>query len=393
MCRRDLVTQLPDGLDGQGGGGVRVDHRGLPDHARIAVERRANGQLAHADERPVQRGALRRQIADPLGGQAARADGARDLHGVPRRKVGDQPGIDHVGVDAARCAGHHAVDDLRGVFGGLAGQVERLAGEQAAPGGVVVVDVLRADPEVVADRDAQPVDLRVVVQVPGHVLRGVLAGLGREVAEPPVHVHPHPPAQLEVLVEQGVEPRIERLPPMLEPQQPGLVIDPGAGVVDLLVRDAEQRGQVVHGPEDRVAEPGDVQVGGDRAEVGDVHRHRIRVVEQPRVRADLAHVGRDPVQHRERAQRAEDPADAERVRDGLPQAVLRRDLEVPHGRRVHADLDRVDHEVGAGQSRAPIQVGGDPRRRVQLRGGPAGDQLRRLEAFGVDVVQGQGDAT
>jgi hypothetical protein len=138
-----------------------------------------------------------------------------------------------------------------------------------------------------------------------------------------------------------------------------------------------------------VAEPDHLELRRDGREVADVHRHRVGVVEQPGVRAQLTDVRGDARQHREGTQRAEDAADADGVRDGLAQPVLRRDLEVAHGRRVHPDLDRVDHEVGAVEHRPPVQAGGHHRIRAELLRDPPGDRLRRLQPFRVDVVQGQ----
>ena len=66
--------------------------------------------------------------------------------------------------------------------------------------------------------------------------------------------------------------------------------------------------------------------------------------------------------HRDRAQAAHDPADAERVGDRLAQAVLLRHLEVGDGARlVAADLDHVDRVVGAVERGAPVGGGGDLR--------------------------------
>ena len=70
---------------------------------------------------------------------------------------------------------------------------------------------------------------------------------------------------------------------------------------------------------------------------------------------------------------------------------LGRDLEVAHGGRVHADLDRVDDEVGAVQRGPPVEAGGDRRGGAELVGGAPGDRLGRLQPLGVDVVQRQRD--
>ena len=59
-----------------------------------------------------------------------------------------------------------------------------------------LAQVLLGPGQVVADEDAELLDLVVVAHEPRHVLGGVLAGLGREVAEPAVDLHPDPPLQL-----------------------------------------------------------------------------------------------------------------------------------------------------------------------------------------------------
>jgi hypothetical protein len=142
-----------------------------------------------------------------------------------------------------------------------------------------------------------------------------------------------------------------------------------------------------------VAQPDDLEVRRDRGEVPDVHGHRVGVVEQPGLRADLPHVVRDAAQYRERAQRPEDPADAHRVADCLTQAVPCGDLEVAHGGRVHADLDRVDDVVRAVQRGPPVEAGPDPRRRVQLPRGVPGDGLGGGQPLRIDVVQRERDVT
>ena len=78
------------------------------------------------------------------------------------------------------------------------------------------------------------------------------------------------------------------------------------------------------------------------------HRHGVGVVEEPGVRADFLHVPGEVQHHRDGAQRPEHAADAQRVRDGLLEAVLLRDLEVGDGAGlVAAHLDGVDHVVRA----------------------------------------------
>jgi hypothetical protein len=51
--------------------------------------------------------------------------------------------------------------------------------------------------------------------------------------------------------------------------------------------------------------------------------------------------------YRDRAQGAEDPADAMGVPDGLAQTVPARDVEVNQCRLVTADLDHIDHVISS----------------------------------------------
>ena len=73
-----------------------------------------------------------------------------------------------------------------------------------------LLEVLLAAADVLADRDAVALELVVVAHEPGHVLGGVLARLGREVAEPPVERDAHAALELGVGGDPLVEPRVER---------------------------------------------------------------------------------------------------------------------------------------------------------------------------------------
>ena len=174
-----------------------------------------------------------------------------------------------------------------------------------------------ADGDVLADVDPQPVDLVGIVQIPRHVLAAVLAGLGRVVAQPPVHVDPHPPAQFRIGGDALVQQRVEVLAAALPAQHPRLVVDARRPVGHLVVGHVDQLAQPDHRPVHRVAQPEHLQLRRDAVQVGDVHRHRVGVVEQPRVGADLCHVAGDAGQHRKGPQAAEDSADADGVADGL----------------------------------------------------------------------------
>ena len=73
-------------------------------------------------------------------------------------------------------------------------------------------------------------------------------------------------------------------------------------------------------------------------------------------------------------------------------AVARRDLEVEQRRRVAADLDHVDHVVGAVERRAAVEVRGDRRRGAARPRDVARHRLGGREPVRVDVVERDLDA-
>ena len=252
---------------------------------------------------------------------------------------------------------------------------------------LVLLEALLAAAHEVADRDAQPLDLGVVPHVPGRVLRRVLARLRREVAEPPVHVDAHAAQQVGVALDRLVELRVEALAAVLEAVEERLVVDAGAEVRDLLDRHAAEAGDHLHRALHGVAQPDDVLLRRPLVDELADHRHRVRVVQEPRAGADLGHVVADAEHHGRGAQRADDAADAERVADRLADAVAGRDLVVAHRRGVAADLDAVDHVVGAVERLAAVERGGDLRLRAERLGDSVREQLCGLEPLRVDVVQ------
>jgi hypothetical protein len=118
-----------------------------------------------------------------------------------------------------------------------------------------------------------------------------------------------------------------------------------------------------------------------------VHRHRVGVVQEPGVGAQVRHVAGEGVQDGEGAQAPEDAADPDRVGDGLVETEAGRDLEVAHGRLVHAHLDHVDDVVGAVERPPAIALGGDLGPRPHLVGGGLRDRLGCRQPLGIDVVQ------
>ena len=78
-------------------------------------------------------------------------------------------------------------------------------------------------------------------------------------------------------------------------------------------------------------------------------RHRIDVIEQPRIRADLHHIPHDVLHDRNCTQSAENTADPKRIGICLLQPVLCRNLKIRHHTPISADLDRADHKVCTAQ--------------------------------------------
>ena len=384
------VGQCPDAVDRERGGRVGVGHQRVPNGLGAALDGGTDGEVHHREERRVEGGALRGER--PRGQR--RGAGAVEPGGhLDRRSLGqvvDQAGVRDVGLDLPRRAGDQAVHDLRCVLRGLLLGLDVVAALRLGHQPTGLLDVGRADADVVAQRDAQPLHLGVVLEVPRHVLRGVLARLRRVVAEPAVHVHAHPPPQLGVGRDQGVEPGVEVLLAVPPVEHPGLVVHTGAAVADLVERHADERAQVDDGPVDRVAQPEHLDPRMGRGQVADVHRHRVGVVEQPRVRADRLHVSGECVEEAEGAQAAEDAADAERVGDRLAHPEGLGHVEVRERRRVTADVHGVDHEVGTVEGGAPVRGRADDGLAPVVPHGDAGDLLGEPEPCGVVVVHDQG---
>ena len=170
----------------------------------------------------------------------------------------------------------------------------------------------------------------------------------------------------------------------------GDVLTAGGGRI--LFVQSKRPQQAAGGNLDRVAEPDHADRRPAEHAAGE-HRHGVRVVQHPRRGADRLHLVREIEHHRQRAQGAEDAADAEGVGDGLAQSVFFRNFEIDDGARViPADLDRVDDVIRPLQRFASVggaEIAGDP--------GPvlvdvAVQRVQHLlgfaQAAGVDVVEG-----
>ena len=133
----------------------------------------------------------------------------------------------------------------------------------------------------------------------------------------------------------------------------------------------------------------DMGNAGTAGHGGAIHRHGIGVVEQQAVRRpDLGDVPGDVNHDRNCPQGAENAADAERVADGLEQAVFARDFEINHrARLVTADLHGADHVARALDRRALVERGDDPGLHAQHGNHPVRHQFGHLEPRRVDVHQ------
>ena len=191
------------------------------------------------------------------------------------------------------------------------------------------------------------------MQEPGDVLAGMLAGLGGEVAEPAEQLDAHAPSHaVRVGLDDLAQPRVQVLAgaTVLERVDEALVVEAGGDEADVGLGHAHGLGQEGVRVADGMAHA-DHAIGGQRRPRPDAprhHRHRVGVVEQQRaggraLRDLVGHLDHD----RDRAQPAEDAADADRVGDRLAHAERRGDLEVGDGGLVAAHLDLVDEVVGA----------------------------------------------
>ncbi|MDG0792698.1 hypothetical protein OMP38_18810 [Cohnella ginsengisoli] len=127
--------------------------------------------------------------------------------------------------------------------------------------------------------------------------------------------------------------------------EPRLVVNARANLVDLVLRQAERFGDLLVAMLHAVAQADDPDAAG-APDGPRIHRHRVGIVEQQRVRRELPHVLGDVEQHRDRAKREEYAAGAERVADALLDAVLERDLDVVAVRLETADASEADDVVG-----------------------------------------------
>ena len=186
--------------------------------------------------------------------------------------------------------------------------------------------------------------------------------LGHEIAQPLKHLVAHAVAIRHTpLRNHSADQRVEILAVALELEVEGHMVDAGAEVVDRFDRHADIARQLAGGVLHAVAQPDGLDLSGavDRPAV---HRHRVDVLQECHIGAELFHVAAHVQQHRDGAQPTEDPADAQRVGDRLAQAILLGNLKVDHRRGlVAADLDHADRVIGTVERFAAVGGGLDGR--------------------------------
>ena len=119
------------------------------------------------------------------------------------------------------------------------------------------------------------------------------------------------------------------------------------------------------------------------------HRHRVRVVEEDGVGADLLHVPADIQHDRDGAQSAEDAGGAAGVAHVEVDPVLLRDLDVVAPHRDGCRKDGAEDGIRALKGFAAVERRLDLGRIVALVHDPLHGGLRELKALFVDIHQAQ----
>jgi hypothetical protein len=182
--------------------------------------------------------------------------------------------------------------------------------------------------------------------------------------------------------------RVEVIVAALEAKEPCLVIDARDQEVHFVVGHAElarqHAGRVLHA----VAEADSRDA--ETIQVPAAHRHRVGVVDQERLGAQLRHVDSQAAIDRRRAKKAEDVARPERVANRLVESIAARNLDIESIGIETANLEGDDNMRCAVQGTAAVGRGLDPGRIAmvidQLAGGAGG----ALQPVGVDIHQGDG---
>ena len=179
-----------------------------------------------------------------------------------------------------------------------------------------VRDLRFAAARVLIERDVERLnELRAsALDEPRHVLGEVLGRLGAEVAEVPQNLVAHAVPVGDVALRPEL--RIQVPAAVAELEVEGKVVEPRAHVLELVRAHAEIGGEVARRALHRMAEADRANRAAARDRPAE-DRHRVHVLQQKGLGAELLHVAAELEQHRDRAQPAHDAADPDRVPDRL----------------------------------------------------------------------------
>ena len=293
---------------------------------------------------------------------------------------------------------HDALDDGRGelraarhVDGGLPGlltpnQVGDLGLVFLAPArpvmGVEAALALIFGPGVLRHQVGALAEIR-------HVLREMPARLGRKGPKVAQHLE----ADDVLLVDLGLlhrrpQPGQHVLAVSFQLGKPREVVDPGGAVGQLLLGNVQVPGDLAQRVLNRVAQPVDPQL---RASAGEQHQgaHGVGVVHDHGVRGQVLNVVQDLQPGGRGPQEFHHAAGAGGVADALVHAVVHGDVVVVPDVLETGHLDGVNHEVGAGQQRAPVGAGPDREGLAAAFHRQLGQLVAQGQAHRVGVDQGE----
>ena len=404
MRFNQVVYECPNLVKAEFGGGVGVEHGGVVDVFTLATEGGFYGEGLDIDVGLHHCGKVGGQGADFGRLDAAFVHQARDFNTAALREVVNQAAVGDVAIDDAGLAGFERVDDEGTVF--MAAFVSDF---EFAPleGGFSIFplcDLMFTALDILVQWNPVLLDQveAVAFDEPGGVFAEVFTGFGDEVPRPAEDVVADVVGDVTVAVLVGpgfgdlTEAGVQVFAIPLKFQVKRHVVDARADVVDFVVGDVHVFGEHFCGALDAVAQANGLDVAGAcRARgAGDgpaVHRHRVDVLEKGHVRADFFHVVADVEEDGDGAKGAHDATDAERVGDGLAEAVFFGNLEVnDRAGFVAPDLEHADGVVRSVEGAAAVEGGLDFGLRAEKFSDFVGDDLRSAEAFGVNVHQADG---
>ena len=404
MRFEEIVAHGFDFVKRQFGACMRVEHGRLIDERTGLRHSRFDDEIVDVDVRHVEGGALRRQFADGAALHAVAVDEAGDFNAGFRREVGDEAVVEDVAADFNRLVRNHGFHDVGAVF------------ERARMGKLFVVndfvtltmpsgDLVLATAEIFVQRDVELFDefgVEFLDEV-GMVFGRVFGGFRVVVAE---MLHDfetdHVVVLFSFLLAGGAielfsglaDFRIDAAAVFRDLQQPRHVVDTGDLPCDGIVffPKAELTKKMLRADLHGMAEADGLDAAFADQEARE-DGHWIRVVEEPCTRADGLHVVRKTFEHGNRAQGAEDAADADRVADCLAETVFFRNFEIRDGGGfVAADLNGVDDKVRVFQSGLPLldaQMGGDDGTFViDVLVEIFEHELGLMETLGINVIEG-----